>query len=60
MKKPNLSIKKYIQNIFDVLNNTQVTDCLNKKLQLNVATDQIVNYIIQTKKSKANVIFWSG
>ena len=56
MKKPNLSIKKYIQNIFDVLNNTQVTDCLNKKLQLNVATDQIVNYIIQTKKSNNKIM----
>ena len=56
MKKTHLSIKKYIQNIFDVLNNTQVTDCLNKKLQLNVATDQIVNYIIQTKKSNNKIM----
>ena len=56
MKKTHISIKKYIQNIFDVLNNTQVTDCLNKKLQLNVATDQIVNYIIQTKKSNNKIM----
>jgi len=56
MKKTNISIKKYIQNIFDVLNNTQVTDYLNKKLQLNIATDQIVNYIIQTKKSNNKIM----
>jgi len=56
MNQKDISIKKYIQNIFDVLNHTQVTDKLAKKLDLDKATSKIVDYIIQAKKTNNKVI----
>ena len=56
MNQKNISIKKYIQNIYDVLNNTIVTNKLAKIIDLDEATSKIINYIIKAKETNNKVI----
>ena len=46
MNQKDISIKKYIQNIYDVLNNTKVTNKLAKIIDLEKSTSKIIDYII--------------
>ena len=56
MNQKAISIKKYIQNIYDVLNNTKVTDKLSKIIDLDEGTSKIINYIIKAKETNNKVI----
>ena len=56
MNQKAISIKKYIQNIYDVLNNTKVTNKLAKIIDLDEATSKIINYIIKAKETNNKVI----